>query len=105
MGVGLGNGSVFASSIEELTIQLREGDVCVLYTDGVTEARLGDEEFGYDRLMDTVMHAHLDSATNIKHHVLNTVKTFTDEQASHDDLTLVVLKWRGSGGAQQVQVS
>lgn len=105
MGIGLGNGSVFASSIEELTIQLREGDVCVLYTDGVTEARLGDEEFGYDRLMDTVMHAHLDSATNIKHHVLNTVKTFTDEQASHDDLTLVVLKWRGSGGAQQVQVS
>jgi serine phosphatase RsbU (regulator of sigma subunit) len=77
----------------------------VLYTDGVTEARLGDEEFGYERLMDTVLHAHTNSATDIKHHVLNTVKTFTDEQASHDDLTLVVLKWRGKGGAPLVQSS
>lgn len=105
MGIGLGNDTVFASSIEEQTIHLNEGDVCVLYTDGVTEARLGDEEFGYDRLMDTVMHAHADSAADIKHHVLNTIKTFTDEQASHDDLTLIVLKWRGNSGVQQVQVS
>lgn len=105
MGIGLGDGVVFASSIEEHTIQLREGDVCVLYTDGVTEARFGDEEFGYSRLMETVMHAHTDSAVNIKHHVLNTIKKFTDEQASHDDLTLVVLKWRGNGGGQQVEVS
>ena len=105
MGIGLGNGAVFSASIEEETIQLREGDVCVLYTDGVTEARHGEEEFGYDRLMDIVVEVHQQSASEIKHHVLRTVKTFTDEQASHDDLTLVVLKWLGDTAARHIDVS
>ena len=105
MGLGLGNGIVFSSSIEEETIQLHEGDVCVLYTDGVTEARRGDEEFGYERLMEAVVKVRQGTAAEIKHHVLTTVKTFTDQEASHDDLTLVVLKWLGNGNARQVEVS
>jgi serine phosphatase RsbU (regulator of sigma subunit) len=103
IGIGLGADMVFSSSIEEQTIQLQEGDVCVLYTDGVTEARCGDEEFGYDRLMQSVVDVHQLSAPEIKHHVLNTIQGFTDEVASHDDLTLVVLKWQGAG--PQIDVS
>jgi serine phosphatase RsbU (regulator of sigma subunit) len=105
IGIGLGTDMVFASSIEEKTIQLQQGDVCVLYTDGVTEARCGDEEFGYDRLMEAVLHVHQQSAVEIKHHVLNTIQIFTDQQASHDDLTLVVLKWQGHGTIPQIEVS
>ena len=41
MGVGLSGGLVFEGAIEERTISLREGDVCVFYTDGITEARFG----------------------------------------------------------------
>ncbi|MBM2841422.1 MAG: hypothetical protein HW412_1950 [Bacteroidetes bacterium] len=105
MGIGLGSDIAFSSSIEEEKIHLQQGDVCVLYTDGVTEARCGDEEFGYDRLMEAVVHAHRQSAGEIKHHVLDTIQTFTDHQASHDDLTLVVLKWRGHGVIPQIDVS
>jgi sigma-B regulation protein RsbU (phosphoserine phosphatase) len=105
MGIGLGDSRVFSSSIEEEIIHLQPSDVFVLYTDGVTEARCGDEEFGYDRLMDAVVQVREKSASEIKHHLLATIKSFTRQQASHDDLTLVVLKWRGNTNASQVEVS
>jgi len=105
MGIGLGLGDVFSSSIEEEAIQLHKGDVLVLYTDGVTEARCGDEEFGYERLMESVLQAREQPAIEIKEHVLGAVKAFTEQQASHDDLTLVILKWRGNSNGQQVEVS
>jgi sigma-B regulation protein RsbU (phosphoserine phosphatase) len=104
MGIGLSKGDVFASSIEEETIQLRAGDVFVLYTDGVTEARCGEDEFGYDRLMKAVTHNSEKSATAIKGHVLDTVSAFTGQQSNHDDLTLVVMKWRGNSQGQQIEV-
>jgi serine phosphatase RsbU (regulator of sigma subunit) len=97
IGMGLGKVEVFAGLIEEHCIDLREGDVCVFYTDGVTEARKGSEEFGYDRLMEAVLESHEESATGIKQHILTTIRSFTDQEASHDDLTLVVLKWTGNG--------
>ena len=105
MGIGLGDGTVFSSSITEESIQLAPGDVCVLYTDGVTEARRGDEEFGYERLMETVLSVRSQSAMEIKDHVLATVKAFTDQEVSHDDLTLFVLKWLGPANTRQIDVS
>lgn len=105
IGIGLGVSELFSSAIEEETIQLEKGDVLVLYTDGITEARRGDEEFGYERLMEAVLEARKHPASRIKDHVLGTVKAFTDQQASHDDLTLVILKWRGNNKGQQADVS
>jgi sigma-B regulation protein RsbU (phosphoserine phosphatase) len=97
IGMGIGTGDVFARTIEEVTIQLREGDVCVLYTDGVTEARSGEEEFGYDRLLQVTREAQNCSATEIKDRILNAVRAHLGQETSHDDLTLVVLKWEGNG--------
>ena len=95
MGVGLSVGEVFRSAIEERTIALREGDVCVFYTDGITEARRGEEEFGYERLLEVARKARTESASGICRQILDTVKVFTENRANQDDLTLVILKWRG----------
>jgi serine phosphatase RsbU (regulator of sigma subunit) len=98
MGMGLGRGGVFSHAIEEQGIQLRAGDVCIFFTDGVTEAQRSDEEeFGYDRLMKAAERAKGKHASAIKDEILESVKKFIDTQANHDDLTLVVLKWKGSG--------
>jgi phosphoserine phosphatase RsbU/P len=105
MGIGLSKGTVFASSIEEETLQLEAGDVFVLYTDGVTEARCGEEEFGYERLMETVAQVSEKSASAVKQHVLDSIGAFTGQSANHDDLTLVVMKWHGQRSGQQVEVS
>jgi phosphoserine phosphatase RsbU/P len=96
LGMGLSRGATFDDAIEEEVIDLGAGDVCVLYTDGVTEARCGDDEFGYERLMDAARDARGKSAAGIKLEILETVSRFTEHRANDDDLTLVVLKWNGS---------
>ena len=96
MGLGLSNGSAFEMSMEETTVQLIPGDVCVFYTDGVTEARTGDDEFGYERLMQTVIASKEKSACALKEDILHTVKVHADKEENDDDLTVIVLKWFGT---------
>jgi serine phosphatase RsbU (regulator of sigma subunit) len=102
MGLGLSRGSTFAGSIEEHTFTLREHDVVVLYTDGVTEARHGDDEFGYDRLLEAAVRAHAHPAASVKDEILSSVKRHAAQEANDDDLTIVVLKWRGDGARHNV---
>ncbi|MGB2867153.1 MAG: GAF domain-containing SpoIIE family protein phosphatase [Bacteroidota bacterium] len=97
LGLGLTDGAVFEDSTEERTIMLRRNDVCVFYTDGITESRNADEEeFGYDRLVATVLEARNLPAIEIKNRILEAVRTFTGNQSYTDDMTLVVIKWLGS---------
>jgi phosphoserine phosphatase RsbU/P len=100
MGLGLGEESLFAGAIEEHTLQLHPGDVCLFYTDGITEAHRNGDEFGYERLLNAAHLARGKSAADVKDEVLQSVDSFIDHGAPHDDLTLVVLRWIGS--AQRV---
>ncbi len=95
MGLGLSVGGTFEASMEEYTIQLRAEDVCVFYTDGVTEARRGDDEYGYDRLLETVVSAPHLSASALKDTILQSVKAHADKPENDDDITIVVVKWLG----------
>lgn len=95
MGLGLSNGSAFESSMEECSIQLRAGDICVFYTDGLTEARRGDDEFGYDRLLQAVVASKHKSASQLKDALLNTVRLHAEKEEYDDDLTVLVVKWLG----------
>ncbi|MCZ6776619.1 MAG: SpoIIE family protein phosphatase [Ignavibacteria bacterium] len=105
MGMGLGDEAVFANAINEQSVQLNPGDVCVLYTDGITEARRGDDEFGYDRLLECARQSRGNDASAIKEHILESVKSFTDDQPTHDDLTLVVLRWQGNSATNKIDIS
>jgi len=93
MGLGLSIGPAFADAIEDLTLQLDPSDVCVFYTDGLTEARRGEEEFGYDRLLESIERLKEQDAPEIKNGILGEVKAFVGNETPHDDLTVVVLKW------------
>lgn len=105
MGMGLSGMTLFGETIEEESIQLRRDDVCIFYTDGVTEARRGEDEFGYERLLDTALKAKRKSPAEIKEDILAEIKNFTNSQVSHDDLTLVVLKWSGPGQGTSLRLS
>jgi len=86
--------SVFEGATEEQYIELQQGDVCVMYTDGITEARNGDdEEFGYEKLLDIIGSSRKLSAEDIKDKILTSVRTFIGDTAYNDDMTLVVIKW------------
>jgi len=101
MGLGLCEGAAFADAIEEQVIRLDPGDVCVFYTDGVTEARRGEDEFGYERLLECIKVTRVLNATEVKNRILDTVKSFSSNEIIQDDLTLVVLKWHGSDAHAQ----
>ncbi len=97
MGLGLSGGAVFEESLEEKKLMMAQGDVCVFYTDGVTESRSASgEEFGYERLVKVVEKNRGRSAEEIKEEIIQRVWSYTDAQGYDDDLTVFVVKWNGA---------
>ena len=70
------------------------GTVIVIYTDGVSEAEnQNDDQFGVDRLTEVVTAARSSSATQIHSKIRNALKDFVGDEPTHDDSTLIVLKF------------
>ncbi len=82
------------------TTTLRPGDILVLFTDGITEARAPDEEtveeklFGEDRLIQVIMNNASLSAREIQAAILQSVSAHTKNTPQGDDITLVIIKRR-----------
>ena len=77
--------------IEEVAHVLQPGDALVLYTDGITESRRGEELFGEDRLLTAVAAATTGTAEHLADAVLAAVDAFR-VGPSEDDVALLVLK-------------
>ena len=67
------------------------GDVLVIFSDGVTEAACGVEEYGEDRLIEALLNLKDDPANRIVSGILNQVQEFSGS-AQSDDLTLLVAR-------------
>ncbi len=77
----------------EQKIALQHGEVLVLYSDGLIEARNEfGEFFGEQRLNNFLPTLNGLSATEIGVRLLSEVERFVGEARAHDDLSLVVLK-------------
>ena len=95
VALGLDDGGVFDSVLEEREFDLRSGDILVFYTDGFTEARnTAGEEFTETRLLKSVAEAKGRSAEEIIGIVVNDARKFSGEADQHDDMTMVVVKVR-----------
>jgi phosphoserine phosphatase RsbU/P len=95
IGLGLSFGERFESTLEEVTISLQENDMVVLYTDGITEAKnLEMDDFGED-LFEKILLENIDKETDeIANKVIREVMSFSQHTSQHDDITLVILKWK-----------
>jgi sigma-B regulation protein RsbU (phosphoserine phosphatase) len=92
---GLPLGAFDDSSYEERTLPLHPGDIFVFYTDGLTDAALGGEEYGQARLRAVVeAHAGL-PAPDLGGRILDDFDAFMKGSEHADDLTVVVLKVLG----------
>ena len=79
--------------IEE-TFKLKSGDVFVIYTDGIPEARNEKkEEFGFSRLKEVIKTNYNRSAVEIKNAILGAVEKFVATAKQHDDTTFIVVKY------------
>ncbi len=90
---GLPLGMFRDTRYHEYYLTLEPGEVLVLYTDGVTEATNPDgEEFGRDRLAESVK-AHMNlSARELIAAVQADVIAWTDGRGATDDITFFVIK-------------
>lgn len=71
--------------------QLADGDVMVLFTDGIVEARgPNEEQFGLKRLVDLTAVAHAEPVGEICRRILGAVKAWSPER--QDDQTIVALR-------------
>ncbi|HVF07892.1 MAG TPA: SpoIIE family protein phosphatase, partial [Actinomycetota bacterium] len=76
-------------------IDLAAGDAVVLYTDGVVEARRGEDIFGEDRLRDLLATCTRYDARGLANAVRQAVGDF-QPGVPHDDMAILVLRVKGS---------
>jgi len=80
-------------TFEEQSLAVRQGDVLVLYTDGVTEARNeAGEEFGLERLERCVTASLSGSADDIAWAIRQALHEYVGDEPPFDDITFVVVK-------------
>jgi serine phosphatase RsbU (regulator of sigma subunit) len=77
-------------------IRMHNGDVLVLYTDGITECqdKFGNR-FEEERLYDIIRKYHYETSQNIALHIIEEVEKFAIDSNYTDDKTLVVIKREG----------
>ena len=86
-------GTFLDEPYEQETIQLRSGDVLIIYTDGVTEALNSmSAEFGEEQLRRTVFEGLGLSAREIAQRIIAKVIEWQGQASQHDDITLIVVK-------------
>lgn len=93
LAVGLDEGELFDEMLEEREVQLNEGDLLALYTDGITEATNPQgEEFERVRLA-TSLERHLDRPLDeVVKTVDRYVRNFCVLEPNHDDRTLLLVR-------------
>ncbi len=95
LGLGILRDDQFANYIEVNTRSYLPGDILLLYTDGITEAKNeNNEEFGYERLRELVKANYDQSPEEIERVILNELTTFCGTKPPSDDLTLLVIKFK-----------
>jgi serine phosphatase RsbU (regulator of sigma subunit) len=77
-------------------VALEPGDVAVVCSDGVTEARnQAGDEFGRDRLVAAVRGCHGAKPEVVLEKLLAAVRQFADGAAQADDMTVLVMRYKG----------
>jgi phosphoserine phosphatase RsbU/P len=91
-------GLLSIATYEFETVTLEPGDLVVVCSDGVTEARnRAGDEFGRDRLVEAVRGRQGRKPEAVLEHLIAEVKLFSEGAAQADDVTALVLRYRGRG--------
>jgi serine phosphatase RsbU (regulator of sigma subunit)/anti-sigma regulatory factor (Ser/Thr protein kinase)/transposase/TolA-binding protein len=93
IGINLPDRALFRKSIESDTIHLKENDLLIAYTDGITEAMNPQRErFGEERFLSVVRKGGHLKVDPLVDRIRDEIKSFTGGEAQSDDITLVAIK-------------
>ena len=92
-GEGLPIGIEASASYETKRYTLERGDLLVMYTDGIVEAKNeARDEFGWERLEEVVTDHHEDEAQRIVDTIADQVRRFAGSEPQSDDQTILAMK-------------
>lgn len=91
--IGVASTEIFKSRMEKSIIDLEVGDVLMMYTDGLSEARnTRNELYGDARLAECIAHFASHSSHEILHEVQNSILSFSGTEGIMDDMCAIVIK-------------
>lgn len=94
IALGISESDFFSETLEEISLDLKEQDIIVLYTDGITEAKNSDlEDFGETKFENIILENSKSEPDEISSRVIQQVTLFSQSLAQYDDITLVIFKW------------
>ena len=85
----------YCNFIETNELLYAPGDIMVLYTDGITEAKdRKGEEFDYERLRQTLCEVTDKSSREIQEHLIKRLYEYSGTDEINDDYTTMIVKFR-----------
>ena len=97
LGLGIIRNDSYEKHVKTQFWDYNPGDVMVIYTDGIVEARDGvGNEYGEKRLRQMLETCFYQSAEEINAHLRHDVQEFSKGQPLHDDQTLLVIKFKSA---------
>lgn len=95
LGFPIGLEENIGDFVSMTTFPFAEGDMIVLFTDGITEAESeANQLYGTERLIESAVKAHAQTAAQAVAAIIWDLKAHIGTQKVHDDITLVVVKHR-----------
>lgn len=89
---GLPLGMFCEAEFSATRLQVDVGDTLFLYTDGLSEARVGDDEYGVDRITQMVRQQSGRCPSELITACLEDMNNFADASLQSDDLTLLAIQ-------------
>jgi len=93
--LGMVRNSTYDGMVEGKELGFKPGDIMLLYTDGITEARSPKgEEFGYERLSEALRQAASLDGAGIRAFILDKLYAFTEQKGLLDDYTMLIIRFK-----------
>jgi serine phosphatase RsbU (regulator of sigma subunit) len=94
IALGMVRNRSYSNFIQANQFGYQPGDIMVLYTDGVTEAKnTKGDEFGYDRLAEVLMEVKNSTPRQIQEHLIKRLYEFSGTSNINDDYTTMIVKF------------
>jgi sigma-B regulation protein RsbU (phosphoserine phosphatase) len=86
-------GIVREASYEQLSIELKPGDMIVFYTDGIVDAMNGDyQNYGFERFAESIIRHSTKPPDQMVARLVQEMQEYRNGSNFHDDVTIVVLR-------------
>lgn len=92
IGIGLVNDKIFNKNIEDVIIELNNGDALILFTDGLNEMRNAEgKELGIEIMKEKIATLDFGNSIDFINEIKDLINNYVGNEKPHDDLTVLII--------------